>query len=109
MNQIKNCGLYEIDGDYVIAYKSTRLNGVSIFNNQYKYQVGKTYNSHCDCNVNHEVSFGLSAWAKEKALNYNPDGELYKVKIYIDDIGALVQDDNKLRCFKLDVVEKINI
>ncbi len=109
MQRIKDCGLYEIDGDYIIAYKSTRRNGLSAYNNQYTYQVGKTYHSHCDCNIDAKNSFGLSAWTKKQALNYFSDGELYKVKIHIDDIGALVQNENKLRCFKLKIIEKLDI
>ncbi len=104
---IKDCGKYEIDGDYVIAYKSTKRDGISYYNLQYVYEVGKVYESHCDCNIDEENSFGLSAWTKEGALEYYSDGELYKVRIHIDDIGALVKDGNKLRCFKLEVIEKI--
>jgi hypothetical protein len=108
MQKIKDCGLYEIDGDFVFAYKSTLKHGISIYNNSYRYKVGETYKSNCDCNIDNDNSFGLSAWTEEKALNYNPDGELYKVKIHIDDIGALVQKDNKIRCFKLEIIEKIS-
>ena len=56
--------------------------------------------------MDEENSFGLSAWTKEKALEYY-EGELYKVKIHIDDVGALVQKGSKIRCFKLEVIEKI--
>jgi hypothetical protein len=68
LNIIKKSNLYEIiDDTYIIAYKSTR-SGYSVFNWQYYYEVGKTYESHCDCNLNKENSFGLSAWTKEQAL-----------------------------------------
>jgi len=106
MQAIKDCGEYEIDGDYVIAYKATRKNGISCSNFQYVYEVGKVYESHCDCNLNEKNSFGLFAWTKNKSLGYYPYGELYKVKIHIDDIGALVSY-NQIRCFKLEVIEKI--
>lgn len=33
--------LYAMDGDYVIAYKSTRHQGFSVFNFQYQYEMGK--------------------------------------------------------------------
>ncbi len=107
---IKDCGKYEINGDYVIAYKITRKDGISCYNFNYVYEVGKVYESHCDCNLDEENSFGLSAWTnwtKEDALQYYSDRELYKVIIHIDDIGALVKDGNKLRCFKLEVIERI--
>ena len=108
MKAIKKCEKYEINGDYIIAYKSTRIDGVSCFNSQYIYKVGETYESNCDCNFDTENSFGLSAWTKEGAFNYYSNGELYKVKIHIDDIGVLVQKSNKIRCFKLEVIEKID-
>jgi len=40
-----------INDEYVIAYKSTRRSGASVFNNQYRYKVGKWYESNCDCNI----------------------------------------------------------
>ncbi len=109
MRQIKDCGLYEIDGDYVIAYKSTRKNGLSVYSNQYKYQMGETYHSSCDCNIDAQNSFGLSTWTKEEALDYHLSGELYKVKIHIDNVGALTQNYHKIRCFKLKIIEKLAI
>ena len=99
---------YELVDDCIIAYKSTRDDGYSAYNFQYKYEVGKTYESHCDCNSNEENSFGLSAWTKEEALYYHSKGELYKVKIAIDDIGCFVHNNNKIRCHKLTVLKKIN-
>jgi len=107
MKAIKECGKYEIDGDYIIAYKSTKIHGISTYNSQYVYEVGKTYESNCNCNINEKYSFGLSAWTKEDALNYCPNGGLYKVKIHIDDIGALVKNSNEIRCFKLEVIEEV--
>jgi len=100
---------YEIDGDYIIAYKSTRDDGSSVYApDEYLYEVGKTYSTNkCDCNAKNENSFGLAAWTKEEALSYYPDGKLFKVKIHIDDIGTIVQDGSKIRCFKLEVIEKI--
>ncbi len=69
--------------------------------------MGETYESHCNCDLYDNNSFGLSAWTKEGALQYYSKGELYKVRIHIDDIGALVYENNKIRCFKLEVIERI--
>jgi hypothetical protein len=96
-----------IDNNYIIAYKSVRNDYSSIFNRQYIYKVGKTYHSHCDCNLNNENSFGLSAWTKEKALEYYSKGKLLKVKIPIEKIGAIVHNNNKIRTFELTVLEEI--
>lgn len=108
LEQIKACGLYEIEDDeYIIAYKAVRNDNHSVYNFQYLYEVGKTYESHCDCNIDNENSFGLSAWTQEAALDYYNQGKLFKVKIHIDDLGALVHEGNKLRCFKLEIIEEI--
>ena len=98
-----------IDNQYIIAYKSTKIDGSSVFNFRYNYQVGKTYESHCDCNIDNKNSFGLSAWTKEKALEYYNIGKLFKVKIDIEDIGCFVQEDGKIRCWKLTILEEVKI
>ena len=54
-----------------------------------------------------DYSFGLNAWTKECALSYYSRGELYKVRIHINDIGTLTQDLYTLRCFKLKILERI--
>jgi len=95
---------YEIHGDHVVAYKSTKDCGHSIFNWQYHYEVGKVYTAHCDCSLQNENSFGLSAWTKEGALSYHANGKLFKVRIPIDAIGAIVQGGQKIRCFELEVI-----
>ena len=95
------------DNKYIIAYKSIRSDNYSVFNFQYKYEIGKTYESTCDCNIDNENSFGLSAWTKEEALEYHSTGKLIKVKINIEDIGAIVHDNSKIRCFKLEVLEEV--
>ena len=98
---------YEMDGEHLIAYKATRHDGFSVFNFQYQYEVGKTYESHADGNMNNENSFGLSAWTKEKAVNYHNSGELYKIKVHLDDVVAIVHEKKKLRCSSIEVIEKI--
>ena len=97
---------YEIDGDYVIAYKSCRSDWYSKRNFKYKYEVGKEYTSHCDCNINDPFSFGLSAGTKEHAVNYCKE-KLLKVKNNIDDIGAVVISGHHIRCSKLYVMEEV--
>ena len=100
--------IYEIVNDeYIIAYKSTRIDGYSTFNFQYQYEVGKTYESHADGNLDEENSFGLSVWTKKDAIEFYPNGELYKVKIHIDDLAAVVHNNCKLRCSKIEIIEKI--
>ena len=109
LNYIKENNLpYELVNDeYIIAYKSTKYDGYSVYNFQYKYEVGGTYESHCDCNTDEQNSFGLSAWTKEGALDYYSKGELYKVRINIEDIGCFVHDNYKIRCHKFTVIEKV--
>ncbi len=103
----KNTNYEVIDNKYIIAYKSVRDDYCSVFaRNHYKYEIGKEYESHCDCNINNDNSFGLSAWTKEGALQYHNKGKLLKVQIAIKDIGAIVQN-NKIRCFKFKVLEEI--
>src|SRR3972149_3563536 len=97
---------YELVDNNIIAYKSTSDDGYSVYNFQYKYEVGKIYESHCNCNSNEENSFGLSAWTKEGALDYHSKGELYKVKIAIDDIGCFVIFNNSIHMIKLALNEK---
>jgi hypothetical protein len=98
--------LYELDGEYVVAYKGIKSDNYSAFNFQYKYEVGESYESHCDCNNDEENSFGLSAWTLDEAKEYC-NQKIIKVKIHISDIGALVHDCHKIRCFKLQVLEEI--
>ena len=103
--EIKKCGLYELDGDTIIAYKGIRSDNYSAFNFQYKYEIGGEYESHCDC-TNDESSFGLSAWTLEQARDYCGE-KVIKVSIKISDLGRIVHDGGKLRCFKLKVLEEV--
>ena len=97
---------YEIIDGEVIAYKSCRAEGYSKYNFQYKYEVGKEYESHADYNECNEDSFGLSAWTREKALEYCGE-KLFKVAIKLEDIACVVQDGNKLRASKLRIIEEV--
>jgi len=108
LDYIKSKTNYEvIDDSYIIVYKGIRSNNYSKFNFQYKYEVGNIYTSHCDCNLDNENSFGLSAWTLEKAKEYCNE-KVIKVKIFIKDIGAIVHEGNKIRCSKFTVLEEVN-
>ena len=102
--QIVDCGLYECHEDYFIAYKTIRNDRYSHFNFQYQYLPNETYEAHCDC-TDDKDSFGLSVWTYEGAKNYNSRGLIVKVKVRYEDAGRLVHKSNKVRCFKIEVLE----
>jgi len=108
---IKRKTSYEIQedeqGKYILAYKVIRRDNYSAYNFQYKYEVGQEYEAHCDCNLREDNSFGLSAWTLKMAKAYHNRGKIILVKIYLKDIGAIVHDGNKIRCFKFKVMEEI--
>ena len=104
---IEDCGLYELHGDYVLAYKGIRSDNYSKFNFQYKYELGGIYESHADHNLDNDNSFGLSAWTKEKAEQYCNE-KLIKVRIHLDHVAALVHDCHKIRCTQFEVVEELS-
>ena len=106
---IKNNTDYEIIGDKVIAYKACRSDGYSCYNFQYHYEVEKEYEAHADYNIDDDNSFGLSAWTKERALEYYNKGKLFKVEIDLEDIAAIVYEGNKIRASKIRILEEINI
>ena len=94
---IKN--YYDIDNEgFIVAWKGIRSDRYSKYNFQFKYEKGQTYEAHCDC-TNDENSFGLSAWTKEKASKYC-DELVVRVKIHVSDIGRIVHNGGKIRCFK---------
>jgi hypothetical protein len=95
---------YEIIDDKIIAYKSVRENGYSVFNFQYLYEIGNEYESHADYNPKNENSFGLSAWTKEGALGYYNKGKIFKVEININDIACIVHNGKKIRTSKLKII-----
>jgi len=95
--------LYEfIDDNHIIAYKGIKSDRYSKYNFQYKYEIGKSYTSTCDC-TSDENSFGLSAWTEEEAKKYCKE-LVIKVKINIKDIGRIVHEGGKLRCFRFEVI-----
>ena len=102
--QIIDCGLYECHEDYFIAYKSIRNDRYSHYNFQYQYLPNEVYECHCDCTSNIN-SFGLSVWTEKEAKSYNNTGLIVKVKVRYEDVGRLVHNSNKVRCFKIEVLE----
>ena len=96
------------NGPFIVAYKSTLKGGRSNFKPSIRYEVGGIYKARCDHNMRQENSFGLSAWTREGAESHVPGGELYRVKIYVDDIGAMVHDGRKIRCKRQEFIERIN-
>ena len=96
-------GLYECHEDYFIAYKGIRVDRYSNFNFQYQYLKGKTYETWCDCSAE-ECSFGFSAWTEKDARNYC-DELVVRVKVRYEDVGRVVHNGGKIRCFKLEVLD----
>ena len=96
-------GLYECHDTYFLAYKGIRSDRYSSFNFQYKYEKGGVYESWCDCSSS-ESSFGLSVWNEPNAQLYC--GELVvRVKVNYEDVGRVVHDGGKIRCFKIEILD----
>ena len=104
--ELISTNLYECYDDYFIAYKAIRKDRYSFFNFQYQYLPGETYESTCDC-TNYEDSFGLNVGTYDFAKYYLNDrkGIIVKCKVYYKDIGRIVHDGEKVRCFKMTVLE----
>lgn len=96
-------GLYECHDDYFIAYKGIRADRYSKLNFQYQYLKGHTYETWCDCSDN-EFGFGFSAWTEDGARGYC-DELVVRVKVRYEDVGRVVHDGGKIRCFKLEVLD----
>ena len=96
-------GLYECHDTYFLAYKGIRSDRYSSFNFQYKYEKGGTYESWCDCS-NNNCSFGLSVWDEPNAREYC-DELVVRVKVNYEDVGRVVHDGGKIRCFKIEVLD----
>ena len=98
---------YECYDDYFIAYKAVRADRYSLYNFQYKYEKGGVYESWCDCSSN-ESSFGLSVGTKEFANDYGASELkhiIVRCKIRYEDVGRIVHDGNKIRCFKIEILD----
>ena len=96
-------GLYECHDDYFIAYKGIRKDRYSRFSFQYQYLKGHTYETWCDCSSN-ESSYGFSAWTKTGAREYCKE-LIVRVKVRYEDVGRVVHDGGKIRCFKIEILD----
>ena len=104
---IINTGLYECYDNYFIAYKAIRLNRYSLLNFQYKYEKGCIYESNCDC-TEEENSFGLNVGTEMHAKSYGNIFVKYMIvrcKVYYKDIGRIVHFGQKVRCFKIEILD----
>ena len=100
---VMDTGLYECHEDYFIAYKGIRKDRYSRFSFQYQYLKGHTYETWCDCSSN-ESSYGFSAWTKEGAREYCKE-LIVRVKVRYEDVGRVVHDGGKIRCFKMEILD----
>ena len=100
---VMDTGLYECHDDYFIAYKGIREDRYSRFSFQYQYLKGHTYETWCDCSDD-EYSFGFSAWTEKGAREYC-DELVVRVKVRYEDVGRVVHDGGKIRCFKMEILD----
>ena len=98
-----NTGLYECHKDYFIAYKGIRADRYSKYNFLYQYFKGETYETWCDCSAD-ENSYGFSVWTENGAINYC-DELVVRVKVRYEDVGRVVYNGGKIRCFKMEVLD----
>ena len=98
-------GKYECHEDYFIAYKAIKNDRYSKFNFQYQYLPGQEYESWCDCSKD-EKSFGLSVGTMEFCKNYADRNDIIvKIQIRYEDVGRVVHDGEKIRCFKFKIID----
>ena len=100
---VMDTGLYECHEDYFIAYKGIRGDRYSNFNFRYQYLKGHTYETWCDCSAE-ESSYGFSAWTEKKAREYCNE-LVVRVKVRYEDVGRVVHDGGKIRCFKMEILD----
>ena len=100
---VMDTGLYECHDDYFIAYKGIRRDRYSKFSFQYQYLKGHTYETWCDCSAD-EDSFGFSAWTKTGARDYCKE-LVVRVKVRYEDVGRVVHNGGKIRCFKIEILD----
>jgi hypothetical protein len=101
-----------IDNSYIISYGSTNIaRFYSIFYQaSHIIEFEKTYISHCDYTIETEDSFGLRSFSFNKAKELSDtfyDGKIFKIKVFIEDIGAIVEKNNKVRSCKLTVLGEV--
>lgn len=83
--QVAKTGLYEMHKDYFVAYKGVLKSRHSTMGLQYKYEDGKSYDTHADF-FRDEHGFGFSVATKERALDWmsrqqGDDHVILRVKI----------------------------
>ena len=100
---VMDTGLYECHEDYFIAYKGIRADRYSRYNFQYKYMKGETYETWCDCS-DEENSYGFSAWTEKGARDYCNE-LIVRVKVRYEDVGRVVHNGGKIRCFKIEILD----
>ena len=100
---VMDTGLYECHEDYFIAYKGIRADRYSKFNFLYQYLKGHTYKTWCDCSAE-ENSYGFSAWTEDEAREYC-DELIVRVKVRYEDVGRVVHNGGKIRCFKMEILD----
>ena len=100
---VMDTGLYECHDDYFIAYKGVRGDRYSAYNFQYQYLKGHTYETWCDCSDN-ENGFGFSAWTETMARAYCNE-LIVRVKVRYEDVGRVVHNGGKIRCFKIEILD----
>ena len=103
---VRKCGKYKCLKDYFIAYKAIRQDRYSLYNFQYKYLKGNTYETHADY-TDDESSFGFSVWTEKGAREYGEEQNalIIKCKIYYRDVARLVHKNNKVRCSKITILK----
>ena len=100
---VMDTGLYECHEDYFIAYKGIKADRCSQYNRQYQYLKGKTYETWCDCSAD-DCSFGFSAWTEKEARAYCNE-LVVRVKVRYEDVGRVVHNGGKIRCFKMEILD----
>ena len=100
---VMDTGLYECHEDYFIAYKGIRSDRYSKYNFQYQYLKGETYETWCDCSIDN-CGFGFSAWTEAMA-RYYCDELVVRVKVKYEDVGRVVCEGGKIRCFKIEILD----
>ena len=104
---VVDTGKYECHDDYFIAHKAIRPDRYSLFNFQYKYEKGGIYESWCDCSWD-EDSFGLNVGTEMHAKSYGKNHNKYIIvgcKVKYEDVGRVVHNGDKIRCFKIEILD----
>ena len=106
--EVIETGKYDCYDDYFVGYKAIRTDRYSLYNFQYKYEKGGVYESWCDCSED-EDSFGLNVGTEKFAKYYgnikNNHYIIVRCKVRYEDIGRIVHNGDKIRCFKIEILD----